>query len=107
MWRAANGNCCTSVDDTMVLAYAVIMLNTDQHNQNVVKKATPMTVKASKNNLRGCNGGVDFDADKLQAVFDSIHHNEIVLQDEQSGLKGISGCGRRYRHGQMRPRTRT
>ena len=71
----------------MVLAYAIIMLNTDQHNQNVAKNATPMTVKAFKNNLRGCNGGVDFDQDMLQDVFDSIHNNEIVLPEEQSGLK--------------------
>ena len=71
----------------MVLAYAIIMLNTDQHNQNVAKNATPMTVKAFKNNLRGCNGGVDYDPDMLQDVFNSIHNNEIVLPEEQSGLK--------------------
>ena len=87
VWRSANGDCYASDDDTMVLAYAIIMLNTDQHNQNVAKNATPMTVKAFKNNLRGCNGGVDFDQEMLDDVFDSIHNNEIVLPEEQSGLK--------------------
>ena len=89
-WHEANGNCFLHGDAVEVLAYAVIMLNTDQHNDNVAKNAVPMTVKNFKNNVRGCNGqggnGVDFDQEMLENIFENIRDNEIVLAEEQKGL---------------------
>ena len=84
-WHEANGCCFKDNDSVVVLAYAVIMLNTDQHNDNVAKNATPMTEKTFKSNLRGCNGGENFDQDMLGAIFDKIHNDEIVLKEEQTG----------------------
>ena len=42
-WHEANGNCFKHTDAVEVLAYAVIMLNTDQHNPNAGKNSVPMT----------------------------------------------------------------
>jgi len=89
-WHEANGNCFHHSDAVEVLAYAVIMLNTDQHNDNVAKNAIPMTVKNFKNNVRGCNGpggggGVDFDQEMLEKIFENIRDQEIVLPEEQKG----------------------
>uniref|UniRef100_A0A8C8IJL7 Golgi-specific brefeldin A-resistance guanine nucleotide exchange factor 1 n=1 Tax=Oncorhynchus tshawytscha TaxID=74940 RepID=A0A8C8IJL7_ONCTS len=68
------------------LAYAVIMLNTDQHNNNVRKQNIPMTVEQFKKNLKGVNGNTDFDQDMLEDIYNAIKNDEIVMPDEQSGL---------------------
>ena len=84
-WHEANNNCFANTDAVEVLAYAVIMLNTDQHNANVAKNAVPMNCKSFKSNVRGCNGGQDFDQDMLEKIFENIRDNEIVLAEEQKG----------------------
>jgi brefeldin A-resistance guanine nucleotide exchange factor 1 len=68
-------------DAVYVLTYAIIMLNTDQHNPNV-KSSARMTYTDFARNLRGVNGGKDFDPEYLQAIYDSIKSNEIILPDE-------------------------
>ncbi|KAL2282459.1 hypothetical protein FJTKL_10557 [Diaporthe vaccinii] len=68
-------------DAVYVLTYAIIMLNTDQHNPNL-KSANRMTVEDFARNLRGVNGGKNFAIEYLQAIFDAIKTNEIVLPDE-------------------------
>lgn len=45
--QKVNGNPFLSNDAGFALAYAVIMLNTDQHNHNVRKQNIPMTVEVS------------------------------------------------------------
>ena len=60
-WHAANENPFANTDAAFTLAYAIIMLNVDQHNKNVRKQTTPMTVKQFKTNLRKTNGNGDFD----------------------------------------------
>ncbi|XP_048126211.1 LOW QUALITY PROTEIN: Golgi-specific brefeldin A-resistance guanine nucleotide exchange factor 1 [Alosa alosa] len=73
-------------DAGFALAYAVIMLNTDQHNHNVRKQNIPMTVEQFKKNLKGVNGNKDFDQDMLEDIYNAIKTEEIVMPDEQSGL---------------------
>lgn len=68
-------------DAVFVLTYAIIMLNTDQHNPNVRGQAR-MTQEAFAKNLRGVNGTKDFEQDYLQNIYDSIKKNEIILPDE-------------------------
>jgi brefeldin A-resistance guanine nucleotide exchange factor 1 len=68
-------------DAVYVLTYAIIMLNTDQHNPNVNSKAR-MTSEQFARNLRGVNGGKDFAPEYLQDIYDSIKSNEIILPDE-------------------------
>lgn len=68
-------------DAAFVLVYATIMLNTDQHNPNV-KSTNRMTYTDFARNLRGVNGGKDFDPAYLQVIYDEIKSNEIIMPDE-------------------------
>lgn len=68
-------------DSVFVLTYAIIMLNTDQHNPNV-KTQNRMAFNDFSKNLRGVNGGEDFAPEYLQDIYDSIKNNEIILPDE-------------------------
>ncbi|ODA82718.1 hypothetical protein RJ55_01227 [Drechmeria coniospora] len=68
-------------DAVFILTYAIIILNTDQHNPNL-KSSKRMTFEDFSRNLRGQNGGVDFSIDFLRSIFDSIKLNEIILPDE-------------------------
>ncbi|KAI5201572.1 Sec7-domain-containing protein [Aureobasidium subglaciale] len=67
-------------DAVYVLTYAIIMLNTDQHNPNM--KQARMAVTDFARNLRGVNGGKDFEPEYLQGIYDSIKTREIILPEE-------------------------
>lgn len=67
-------------DSVYVLTYAIIMLNTDQHNPNM--KGKRMELENFARNLRGVNGGKDFAPQYLQDIYESIKSNEIILPDE-------------------------
>ncbi|RDA90418.1 hypothetical protein CP533_6962 [Ophiocordyceps camponoti-saundersi (nom. inval.)] len=68
-------------DAVFILTYAIIILNTDQHNPNL-KASKRMTFDDFSRNLRGQNSGQDFSRKFLQDIFDSIRSNEIILPDE-------------------------
>ncbi|KAL5038865.1 GDP/GTP exchange factor for ARF [Batrachochytrium dendrobatidis] len=68
--------------DTAVLAFSVIMLNTDQHNPQVKRR---MTFHDYSRNVRGLNSGKDFSIDYLREIYDAIKHTEIVMAEEQGG----------------------
>ena len=68
-------------DALFVLTYAIIMLNTDLYNPNV-KSANRMTFNDFSRNLRGVNGGNNFDPEYLQEIYDAIKSHEIVLPEE-------------------------
>jgi brefeldin A-resistance guanine nucleotide exchange factor 1 len=72
-----------SKDAIFVLTYAVIMLNTDQHNPNM-KGNKRMQLEDFAKNLRGVNDGKDFEPEYLQAIFDSIRTREIILPEEHN-----------------------
>lgn len=77
-----------NVDAVLVLTYAIIMLNTDQHNPNV-KKDKRMTYNDFARNLRGVNGDKDFAPEYLQEIYDSIKSNEIILPDEHNNKQAF------------------
>ncbi|XP_062989290.1 Golgi-specific brefeldin A-resistance guanine nucleotide exchange factor 1 isoform X3 [Elgaria multicarinata webbii] len=85
-WRKSNGSPFANSDACFALAYAVIMLNTDQHNHNVRKQNVPMTLEEFRKNLKGVNGGKDFEQDMLEDVYHAIKNEEIVMPEEQTGL---------------------
>ncbi|XP_072280556.1 Golgi-specific brefeldin A-resistance guanine nucleotide exchange factor 1 isoform X3 [Pyxicephalus adspersus] len=85
-WRKSNGTPFAHSDACFALAYAVIMLNTDQHNHNVRKQSVPMTLEEFRKNLKGVNGGKDFDQDMLEDIYHAIKNDEIVMPEEQTGL---------------------
>ncbi len=55
--EAAEGRDIDNQDATFVLAYSIIMLNTDQHNPQVRRR---MTLEDFQRNTRGVNNGKNF-----------------------------------------------
>ncbi|VDN33053.1 unnamed protein product [Gongylonema pulchrum] len=85
-WYRTNGEPFNHVDAAFTLAYAVIMLNTDQHNPQVRRNQRPMQAECFKRNLSGTNGGQDFDQEMLDQMYDAIRNEEIVMPAEQVGI---------------------
>lgn len=73
-------------DAVYVLAYSVIMLNTDLHNPQNRKR---MTIDDYRRNVRGVNDGKDFDPEYLAAIHESIRKREIILPEEHVGQHGF------------------
>ncbi|XP_024515281.1 ARF guanine-nucleotide exchange factor GNOM [Selaginella moellendorffii] len=69
-------NVFANKDAAFVLAYSVIMLNTDQHKPQVKKK---MSEDDFIRNLRAANGGVDFPREMLSELYQSVAKNEIRI----------------------------
>jgi brefeldin A-resistance guanine nucleotide exchange factor 1 len=85
-WHKSNGEPFVDTDAAFTLAYAVIILNVDQHNQNAKKQKTPMSLSGFKKNLKGVNGGNDFEEDMLDEIYNAIKNEEIIMPAEQTGL---------------------
>ncbi|KAG5646614.1 hypothetical protein DXG03_002918 [Asterophora parasitica] len=79
-----------NADTAYVLAYSVIMLNTDAHNPQIKKRMT----KADfiKNN-RGINDNNDLPEEFLTSIFDEIVSNEIRMKDEVEAVLGLNITG--------------
>ncbi|EME32087.1 GTP:GDP antiporter/ protein homodimerization [Galdieria sulphuraria] len=75
-----------SADAAHVLAFACIMLNTDQHNSSIKKK---MTLEEFISNSRGINDGHDLPREFLREVYANISSVEIRMSDE-SGLHALT-----------------
>lgn len=75
-------------DAVHVLAYAIIILNTDQHNPSV-KDEKRMSYTDFAKNLRGVNGGGNFEPEYLQQIYDSIRTNEIILPEEHNTARAF------------------
>eukprot|EP00884_Botryococcus_braunii_P022699 jgi/Botrbrau1/9112/Bobra.0305s0016.2 len=76
-----------NADAVYVLAYSVIMLNTDQHNVQVKKK---MTVDEFIKNNRGINDREDLPQDFLRDLYHSISRNEIRISSESQAFAAAS-----------------
>ncbi|PPR97430.1 hypothetical protein GOBAR_AA23234 [Gossypium barbadense] len=76
-----NPNSFTSADTAYVLAYSVIMLNTDAHNSMVKDK---MTKSDFIRNNRGIDDGKDLPEEYLGALYDQIVKNEIKINADSS-----------------------
>jgi golgi-specific brefeldin A-resistance guanine nucleotide exchange factor 1 len=72
-----------NTDAAFILAFAIILLNVDQHNP---KNKKPMTLNDFVRNQRGLNKDkTDFPRDFLEHIYNSIKTNEIVMPEEQEG----------------------
>jgi len=80
-YLTGNPNAFANADTAYVLAYSVIMLNTDQHSSKL--KGPRMNVDDFIKNNRGINDGQDLPGDYLTGIFEEIAHNEIVLASER------------------------
>lgn len=68
-----------SADAAYILAYSVLMLNTDAHNPNVRQR---MTVGEFIRNNRGINEKADLPVEFLTKLYTSIVNNEMRVKDE-------------------------
>ncbi|KAI0897087.1 hypothetical protein F4806DRAFT_464120 [Annulohypoxylon nitens] len=68
-------------DAVFILTYAIIMLNVDQHSPKLKGKQRMEIVDFARN-LRGVNDSQDFPPEFLEATFEAIRTNEIILPDE-------------------------
>lgn len=80
-YMVGNPNAFANADTAYVLAYSVIMLNTDQHSAKV--KGNRMTPEDFIKNNRGINDNKDLPEDYLRGIYDEIQGNEIVLNTER------------------------
>lgn len=69
----------TSADTAYVLAYSVIMLNTDAHNPMVKNKMSPDDF--IRNN-RGIDDGKDLPEDYMRSLYERISRNEIKMKED-------------------------
>jgi brefeldin A-resistance guanine nucleotide exchange factor 1 len=83
----------TDKDAVFILTYAIILLNTDQHNPNV-KHQRRMKLEDFSRNLRGQNGGHDFDSDYLSEIYNSIKADEIIMPDEHDNETALDSAWR-------------
>jgi hypothetical protein len=82
-----------SEDAPLVLAYSVLMLNTDIHNKSIAKK---MTCEEFCKNLRGCNNGKDINREFLTDLYQRICAKEIKMKDDND-YRGGRPAGRSWR----------
>lgn len=75
-----NPNAFANADTAYVLAYSVIMLNTDLHSSKVVKR---MTKEDFIKNNRGINDNANLPDEYLIGIYEEIDSNEIVLKSER------------------------
>nr|CAG8600694.1 11498_t:CDS:2 [Entrophospora candida] len=86
-----------NADTAYILAYSVIMLNTDQHSNQVKRR---MDKSEFIKNNRGINNNNDLPDEFLGKIFDEIANNEIVMEEEQISevaKKAINNANERER----------
>ena len=77
-----NPNAFANADTAYVLAYSVILLNTDQHSSKIVQSKR-MTVDDFIKNNRGINDNANLPDDYLTGIYEEIARHEIVLNTER------------------------
>jgi brefeldin A-inhibited guanine nucleotide-exchange protein len=77
-------------DAAYILAYSIIMLNTDAHSPQIKNRMT----KADfiKNN-RGINDGESLPEEFLNSIFHDIQSNEIRMKDEVDATINLPSAG--------------
>ncbi|KAK5101942.1 guanine nucleotide exchange protein for ADP-robosylation factor [Lithohypha guttulata] len=86
-YLTGNPNAFANADTAYVLAYSVIMLNTDQHS--VKMKGRRMTPEDFIKNNRGINDGQDLPPEYLTSIYEEIASNEIVLSSEREHAEDL------------------
>jgi len=79
-YAAAHPRTFRSADTAYVLAYSLIMLNVDAHNDQVVHK---MTVAQFISNNRGIDDGEDLPRELLEHLYASIVNREIRIEQRE------------------------
>ncbi|CEP02255.1 unnamed protein product (mitochondrion) [Plasmodiophora brassicae] len=87
---ACNPGAFSTADCAYVLAYAIIMLNTDAHNP-MLKDKDRMSKEQFVNNNRGIDGGKDLPREFMTDIYDRIVNNEIKMHTALSAPSGSAG----------------
>ncbi|WCJ22841.1 Brefeldin A-inhibited guanine nucleotide-exchange protein 2 [Euphorbia peplus] len=74
----------TSADTAYVLAYSVILLNTDAHNPMVKNK---MSADDFLRNNRGIDDGKDLPEEYMRSLYERISRNEIKMKEDDLALQ--------------------
>ena len=83
----------TSPDVAFILAFSIIMLNTDLHNPNL-KEDRRMNKDGFIRNNRGIGeGGADMPRELLEGIFDRIQKNQISLKEDDAARSKMGGDG--------------
>lgn len=77
-------------DAAFVLAFSIIMLNTDLHNGQIMKK---MTIEEFIRNNRGINDGKDLPREYLTDLYINLRDNEIQMRQEVGDIGADSSAG--------------
>jgi brefeldin A-inhibited guanine nucleotide-exchange protein len=85
-FTADNPTSFSSADTAYVLAYSVIMLNTDLHNPQVKKR---MTRSDFIKNNRGIDDGKDVHVEFLELIYEEILSNELIMKEEHLQKKKL------------------
>ncbi|ORX40224.1 hypothetical protein BD324DRAFT_644628 [Kockovaella imperatae] len=80
-----------NADTAYILAFSIIMLNTDAHNKNY--KAKRMTKEEFIRNNRGINDGNNLPEEFLTDIYDEIQSNEIKMKDEMPEPAPVAASG--------------
>ncbi|EGC46705.1 guanyl-nucleotide exchange factor [Histoplasma capsulatum var. duboisii H88] len=86
-YLTGNPNAFATADAAYVLAYSVILLNTDLHSTKM--KGRRMTKQDFINNNRGINDNSDLPEEYLSGIYDEIANNEIVLNTERENAANL------------------
>ncbi|KAL2166251.1 hypothetical protein VTG60DRAFT_3091 [Thermothelomyces hinnuleus] len=79
-YMTGNPNAFANADTPYVLAYSVILLNTDLHSSKVMRR---MSKEDFIKNNRGINDNADLPDEYLIGIYEDIQKNEIVLKSER------------------------
>ncbi len=88
-----------SADTAFILAFSIIMLNTDLHNP-AIKEDRRMTVEGFIGNNRGIGDGNNLDETFLRDIFDSIKTDPIHLKEDDRIREQLVGNDTSYGLGQ-------
>ena len=91
-FTAQNPDVFPTADVAFILAFSIIMLNTDLHNP-AIKEERRMTKEGFVRNNRGIADGQDLPQELLHAIFDRIQNNPISLkEDDEAREKAGEGA---------------
>lgn len=86
-----------NIEAVEVLAYSVILLNTDQHSPQIRRQAR-MSLDQYIRNVSGVNNKKDFPREYLVAIYEAIQQNEILMPEEHEGLLGFNYAWKQLQH---------
>ena len=91
-WVDANPNLLDHVDTAQIIAFSLVMLNVDAHN-DAIKKERRMTLEQYTRNLRGiCKDGSSPDPTMLAGFYGRVARFEWAVEEKESMTIIHQGC---------------